>query len=317
MRPKASCLAVLMLSVEPAVRAQETVDVQELVTRCADAGGVLTLHTDLRVEGGAAETGACRILLDFCRLFLVGVELSASDFFVVDGQPGGELQIDHSILSRSDEEGPAVDILLRAHHFNIESTVVDFDGSIHLETGMGDQGVVHVESVILRSRSKDLRVGASGNFDQGTNIVLSSTLLAATDINITASFNTPGLRGGYVSVQESSLIAGGSISLQTGDAGRTQVRGNGVLRATGPITLLSSEESRTIVDQNRIAGDDPVQISSGGLTSVSGNIFLRGSSVEIDGPLCVSSGNFPPVECSLTPARGRPVESPRRGILLP
>src|SRR5262249_32858445 len=163
--------------------------------------------------------------------------------------------------------------------------------------GMGDQGVVHVESVILRSRSKDLRVGASGNFENGVNVVMSSTLLAATDINILASFRDPGLRGGYVNVQESSLIAGGTITVQTGDAGRTQVRGNGVLRAGALIALLSSDEGRTAVEQNRILGDDEVRISSGGVTSASGNVFLRGSGVEIDGPQCISSGNFPPIEC--------------------
>ena len=299
MRIPAGCLAMLMLSVEPAVWAQETIDVQELVMRCADAGGVLTLQTDLRVEGGTAQTGTCRILLDYCRLFLVGVQLSATDFFVIDGQPGGELQVDHSILSVGEQEEPAVDILLRAHHFSLESSVVDFDGSVHLETGMGDQGVVHVELVVLRSRSKDVRVGASGNFEQGVSVVMSSTLLAATDINITASFHDPGLRGGYVNVQGSSLIAAGSINVQTGDAGRTQVRGNGVLRANGLITLLSSNEGQTIIEQNRIVGDDQVQISSGGLTSASGNIFLPGSRVGIDGPQCVSYGNFPPVDCTL------------------
>jgi len=300
-------LAVVAISAVQ-VSDEELIDAAALVTRCADAGGVLTLHTDLHVVAGAAQTGACHIILDFSRLVMEGVQLSASGFFVIDGQPGGELRIERSTLAQSNPEGFPVNILLRAHHLTVDSTVVDFDGSIHLETGMGDRGVMHVESTILRSGSEDVKVGASGTFAEGVSEVRSSILLAATDINVTASFRQAGLRRGVVDLEGSSLLAGGSITIQTGDAGQTRVRGNGVLRAAENITITSSSEGQTRVEENRIRGENEVRISSGGFTNASLNIFLGSGDVTIQGPVCESQENIPEVTCirrAPTEARAR------------
>jgi len=84
---------------------EATIDAQELVARCADAGGVLTLHTDLHVVGGAAQTEECHIVLDFSRLVIERIQLSATGFFLIDGQPGGELRIERSTLAQSSKEG--------------------------------------------------------------------------------------------------------------------------------------------------------------------------------------------------------------------
>ncbi len=273
----------------------EKIDAPELVARCADAGGVLTLHSDLDVAGGAAETGACHIILDFSRLTIESVQLSASGFFLIDGQPGGELRIERSTLTQNSKEGLPVNILLRAHHVTVDSTVVNFEGSIHLETGMGDRGVMQVGSTILRSGSEDVKVGASGAFEEGSIEIGSSILLAATDINITASFS---LRGGVVDVEGSSLLAGGSIRIQTGDAGQTRVRGNGVLRAVETITITSSSEGQTRVEENRIRGENEVRISSGGYTNASRNIFVGSGDVQVQGPVCESAENIPDVVCT-------------------
>lgn len=272
---------------------EATIDAPELVARCADAGGVLTLRADLLVVGGAAQTEGCHIILDFCRLVLERIQLSASGFFLIDGQPGGELRIERSGLAQSSKDGP-VNILLRAHHLAIDSTVVDFDGSIHLETGMGDRGVMYVGSTILRSGSEDVKVGASGNFEEGKAEVRSSILLAATDINITASLS---LRRGTVDVEGTSLLAGGSIAIQTGDLGRTRARGNGLIQAGDTIAITSSGEGETRVAENRIQGQNEVRISSGRYTNASRNIFLGSGEVLIEGPLCESQENIPDVVC--------------------
>jgi len=273
---------------------EATIDAPELVARCADAGGVLTLHADLLVVGGAAQTEGCHIILDFCRLVLERIQLSASGFFLIDGQPGGELRIERSTLAQSSKEGP-INVLLRAHHVTLDSTVVDFDGSIHLETGMGDRGVMHVGSTILRSASEDVKVGASGNFEEGNILVRSSVLLAATDINISASLS---LRRGTVDVEGTSLLAGGSIAIQTGDLGRTRARGNGLIQAGDTIAIASSGEGETRVAENRIQGENTVQISSGGHTNVSRNIFIGSGEVEIVGPRCEPQENIPDVACA-------------------
>jgi len=273
---------------------EATIDAQELVARCADAGGVLTLHTDLHVVGGAAQTEGCHIVLDFSRLVIDRIQLSASGFFLIDGQPGGELRIERSTLAQSSKEGP-INVLLRAHHVTLDSTVVDFDGSIHLETGMGDRGVMHVGLTLLRSGSEDVKLGASGNFEEGIVQVRSSILLAATDINVTASLS---LRRGTVDVEGTSLLAGGSIAIQTGDLGRTRARGNGVIRAGDTIAITSSGEGETRVAENRIQGENAVQITSGGYTNVSRNIFIGSGEVQIVGPRCESRENIPDVACA-------------------
>ncbi len=266
---------------------EEKIDAPELVARCADAGGLLTLHSDLHVAGGAAETGACHIILDFCRLTMESVQLSASGFFLIDGQPGGELRIERSTLTQNSNDSLPVNLLLRAHHVTVDSTVANFEGSIHLETGMGDRGVMQVGSTILRSGSEDIKVGASGPFEEGSIEIGSSILLAATDINITASFS---LRGGVVDVEGSSLLAGGSIRIQTGDAGQTRVRGNRVLRAVENITITSSSEGQTRVEENRIRGENQVRISR--------NIFVGSGDVQVQGPVCESAENIPDVVCT-------------------
>lgn len=273
---------------------EATIDAQELVARCADAGGVLTLHSDLHVVGGAAQTEGCHIVLDFSRLVIERIQLSASGFFLIDGQPGGELRIERSTLAQSSKEGP-INVLLRAHHVTLDSTVVDFDGSIHLETGMGDRGRMHVGSTIVRSGSEDVRVGASGNFEEGIVEVRSSILLAATDINITASLS---LRRGTVDVEGTSLLAVGSIAIQTGDVGRTRARGNGLIQAGDTIAITSSGEGQTRVEENRIEGQNEVRISSGRYTNASRNIFLGSGEVLIEGILCESQENIPDVVCA-------------------
>jgi hypothetical protein len=45
---------------------------------------------------------------------------------------------------------------------------------------MGDEGLMEVELCLLRSRSADVKVGASGNFERGSSSVRASALVAAT-----------------------------------------------------------------------------------------------------------------------------------------
>src|SRR6266851_3092707 len=154
--------------------------------------------------------------------------------------------------------------------------------------------MMYVGSTILRSASEDVKVGASGNFEEGNIQVRSSVLLAATDINITASLS---LRRGTVDVEGTSLLAGGSIAIQTGDLGRTRARGNGLIQAGDTIAITSSGEGETRVAENRIQGQNEVRISSGRYTNASRNIFLGSGEVLIEGPLCESQENIPDVVC--------------------
>ena len=252
----------------------QSIDAVEFAKRCAQAQGHLSIDADLVVEGGVAEIAECRVALAAVRLDFRGVEFAASGFFMIDGQPDGEIRVERSRLIQSPVVREPVNILLRAHHLGLRTTVLDFLGTVHLETGAADRGQLQVESSVLRSSTGDIHLGSSGRGLHGSTVVKDCELFAATDgISILASAIAPH-GAGRIQVEESYLQSPGTIVIQT------------------------SEDGRTTVNENRIIAEEEATISSGGRTRVNRNNFVGSGDITINGPSCEARGNVPEVECS-------------------
>lgn len=121
--------------------------------------------------------------------------------------------------------------------------------------------------------------------------------MAEVDISILASSLETGGRG-EVTVEDSALDSSGTMTLQTGDEGRTEVRENSGLHAAGTITIISGRAGKTVAHDNRIVGEESSHILSSGRTSVQENDFTGSGSVSIEGPRCRARNNIPAVECT-------------------
>src|SRR5262249_54721432 len=154
--------------------------------------GHLSIDADLVIEGGVAEIAECRVTLAAVRLDFRGVEFAASGFFMIDGQPEGEIRVERSLLTQSPAVREPVNILLRAHHLCLRASILDFLGTVHLETGAADRGHLLVESSVLRSSTGDVHLGSSGRGQYGSTVVKDCELFAAVDgISILASALAP------------------------------------------------------------------------------------------------------------------------------
>src|SRR5262249_48822963 len=171
-----------------------------------------------------------------------------------------------------------------------------------------DRGGVHVLDSTLRSVEADIHVGSSGRGHEGRTRIEDSHLSAQVDISILASSLVTGGRG-EVTVEDSVIDSSGTITLGTGDQGRTVVRrndrspqredmGSGIHAAT-TVTIVSGSAGTTIVHENRVVGEEGAHILSGSLTRVQDNDFTGSGEVLIEGLRCEVRDNTPPVECSL------------------
>ncbi len=283
----------------------ESIDAEEFAKRCAQAQGHLLIDADLLVEGGVAEIAECRVTLGAVRLDFRGVEFAASGFFMIDGQPDSEIRVERSLLAQSPAVTEPVNILLRAHRLGLRATILDFVGTVHLETGAADRGQLHVESSVLRSSTGDIHLGSSGGGHQGSTVVRDCELIAGMDgISIQASASAP-QGAGRIDVEESYLESPGTIVIQTGEDGLTSVHHNrGPLERglrgihAGSLSILSGKAGETTVNENRIIAEDEATISSGGQTRVNGNNFVGSGDITIEGPSCEARCNFPEAECS-------------------
>lgn len=310
MRTKAIwCLRlILVLGMAEFARADESLSAEEFAARCADANGNLTLDQNLRVDGGSAELGQCQVTIGSFRLEIEHAQLSSTGFLRAFGESGGEIRVEHSTLAQSEQAPGPVNILLRAHRVQIEATTLDFSGTVHLETGPDDRGGVHVLDSTLRSVEADIHVGSSGRGHEGRTRIEDSHLSAQVDISVLASFLVTGGRG-EVTVEDSVIDSSGTITLGTGDEGRTVVRrndrshegediGSGIHAAT-TVTIVSGSAGTTIVHKNGVVGEEGAHILSGGLTRVQDNNFTGSGDVLIEGLRCEARDNTPPVGCSL------------------
>jgi hypothetical protein len=289
-------------------RADETLSAEEFAARCADANGNLTLDQNLRVDGASAELGQCQVTIGSFRLEIEHAQLSSTGFLRAFGESGGEIRVEHSTIAQSKQAPGPVNILLRAHRVQIEATTLDFSGTVHLETGQDDRGVVHVVNSTLRSIEADIHVGSSGRGHEGHTRIEDSHLSAHVDISVLASSLVTGGRG-EVTVEDSVIDSSGTITLGTGDEGRTVVRrndrsregedlGSGIHAAT-TVTIVSGSAGTTIVHENRVVGEEGAHILSGRITRVQDNDFTGSGDVLIEGLRCEARDNTPSVECSL------------------
>ena len=305
-------MALMMFMGSRQARAVESLSAGEFASRCADAGGNLILDQNLRVDRGSAELAECQVTVGSFRLEIERARLSSTGFLRVFGESGGEIRVAHSALTQSEQAAAPVNILLRAHRVLIEATTLDFSGTVHLETGQDDRGEVHVVNSTLRSIAADIHIGSSGRGHEGRSKVEESRLFAQVDISIlSSSLQTEGR--GEVTVEDSALDSSGTITLQTGDEGRTELRENSGVHAAGTITISSGGAGKTVAHDNRIVGEESAHILSGGRTSVQENDFTGSGGVSIEGPRCRARNNIPAVECTrgtLSAAGGRSFQHP-------
>jgi hypothetical protein len=311
-RPAA--VALVMLLGSSRARADELLSAEEFAARCAEANGNLALDQNVRVEGGSAELVECQVTVGSFRLEIVRARLLSIGFLRALGESGGEIRVEHSTLAQSEQATGPVNILLRAHRVRIETTTLDFSGTVHLETGRDDRGSVHVLNSTLRSGAADIHIGSSGRGREGHTTIEDSRLFAQLDISVLGSSLEAGGRG-EVTVEDSVLDSSGTITLETGDEGRTEVRGNDRSRerdetderdeiwrgihAASTVSIVSGRAGETIAHDNRIVGQEGARILSGGRARVEDNDFTGSGGVLIQGPRCKASENVPPVECSL------------------
>src|SRR5262249_34480515 len=111
----ASCVALMMFVGSHQARADESVSAAEFAARCLASGGNLTLEQNLVIDGGVAELDECRVTAGSFRLKIEHARLSSNGFLRVFGESGGEICVEHSILTQSDKAIGPVNILLRAH----------------------------------------------------------------------------------------------------------------------------------------------------------------------------------------------------------
>jgi len=106
------------------------------------------------------------------------------------------------------------------------------------------------------------------------------------------------------------MDSSGTITLGTGDKGRTVVRrndrsregedlGSGIHAAT-TVTIVSGSAGTTIVHENRVVGEQGAHILSRGLTRVQDNDFTGTTDVLIEGLRCEARDNIPLVACSVS-----------------
>lgn len=299
---------VIILGTASLARADESLSAEEFAARCEYANGSLTLDQNMRVDGGSAELGECQVTIGSFRLEIEHARLSSTGSLRAFGESGGEIRVENSTLAQSEQALGPVNILLRAHRVRIEATTLDFSGTVHLETGPDNHGRVYVLDSTLQSVAADIRVGSSGRGHEGLTRIEDSWLSAQVDISVLASSLVTGGRG-EVSVEDCVFDSSGTITLETGDAGRTEVRGSARSRqgedmgsrihAATTVTIVSGTEGQSIVHGNRIVGEEEAHILSGGRTRVQGNDFIGSGSLLIEGPRCEARDNNPPAECSL------------------
>jgi hypothetical protein len=310
-RPAAVTLVILLGASR--ARADESLSAEEFAARCAQANGNLALDQNVRVEGGSAELGECQVTVGSFRLEIVRARLLSIGFLRAFGESGGEIRVEHSTLAQSEQAPGSVHILLRAHRVRIEASTLNFSGTVHLETGRDDRGGVQVLHSTLRSSAADIHVGSSGRGQGGHTRIEVSRLFAQVDISVLASSLEAGGRG-EVTVEDSVLDSSGTITLETGDEGRTEVRGNDRRRerderddrdkiwrgihAASTVSIVSGRAGATLAHDNRIVGEEGARILSGGRARVEDNDFTGSGGVLIQGPRCRASENVPPVACS-------------------
>jgi hypothetical protein len=293
----ATWVAVVMFLGSCQALAAESLSAEEFARRCADAGGNLTLDQNVRVDGGSAELDECQVTVGSFRLEINRARLSSTGFLRVFGESGGEIRVVHSALAQSEQAAGPMNILLRAHRVLIEATTLDFSGTVHLETGQDDRGEVHVVNSTLRSSAADIHIGSSGRGHEGRTRIEESRLSAEVDISIlSSSLQTAGR--GEVTVEDSALDSSGTMTLQTGDEGRTEARENSSMHAAGALTIISGSAGKTVARDNRIVGEESAHILSGGRTNVQENDFTGSGGVSIEGPRCQARNNVPAVECT-------------------
>ncbi len=284
----------------------ELINAEQFAERCSKAQGHLAIVTDLHVEGGATEIAECRVTLGAARLDIRDAEFAATGFFMIEGQPNGDLRVERSVLIQSAAVNEPVNVLLRAHQLRLHATTIDFLGTVHLETGAADRGELQVEGSLLRSLGGDIHIGSSGRGREGNTVVKHSELIASADgISILASAQAPH-GAGRIHVEENSIVSAGTIAIQTGEDGRTKVsrnsrvseQGSTGIHAGTTLSIVSGEAGETTVDQNRIVADEDATILSGGRTRALQNDFVGIGDITIAGPRCVARRNLPEVACS-------------------
>lgn len=265
-----TCLATLLIAQQ--ALADESITAEVFAARCTDAGGELTLVDNLRVVGGAAELAECHVTAGGYQLEIEEAELSCTGFIRMLGEPDGAIRVERSVLFEPQESDGFAHVLIRAHRVHLEAATFDFSGTVSLETGAKDGGEMDLESTRVRSRSSNVHIGASGNTHGGRNTIHNSELVGSVDISISASQRAEQGRG-RVNLETSALLSSGTITIETGDQGRTDV------------------------SDSRITSSQDVQIQSGGRTRVRGNRFETGGEVIIQGPRCIARHNIPDLQC--------------------
>jgi hypothetical protein len=216
------------------------------------------LDQNLRIDGGSAELGQCQVTIGSFRLEIERARLSSIGFLRAFGESGGEIRVEHSTLAQSEQALGPVSILLRAHRVRIEAATLDYSGTVHLETGRDDRGSVLVLNSTLRSGAADVHIGSSGRGHEGRTRIEDSRLSAQVDISVLASSLETAGRG-EVTVEDSALDSSGTITLETGDEGRTEVRRNDQSRerddiwsgihAAATVTIVSGSAGQTIAHE--------------------------------------------------------------------
>lgn len=297
---------LLMLFVAPALATtqsapEETVDAVEFAARC-DSGG-FTLVDNLRVHGGTASLGECFVTVGNFQLTIEDAEFSVSGSFNIAAQHEGELRVERSQFVQSEEVTQPLHIIFRPHRVRLEDTVLDFVGIVTVGSGAADNGRNTVHNCRLRSREAFIHIGSSGRGVGGRTEVEDSELSAATEISIDASPLASHGRGELL-VEGDTIVSQGTILIDTGEEGRTQVRRNrgaegGGIYSAGTTMIFSGSGGETRVDENRLLANETLEIFSGDRTTVTRNNLSDSGTVIIRGPRCRTRDNTPDVHCTV------------------
>ncbi len=225
----AICAALVSVLPIPAAVAAPSIDAAALAADC-NADGLLIVVDDLRVSGGAGTlSGLCAVTI------AAGARLTLRDV-TIDG-PGGFVIGD----ALADSE------------VRVFRSVIDLAGFVQLAAGCcsgdpsrdesGGRAVV-VDSFV---RGRTVEVSASVADASGRVRVKRSTLEARGQIpgSVLVGASLSGGPGGTVSVADSKLISGNTVSISSGADGATAARRNefvspNVVITTGPGGSCSS-----------------------------------------------------------------------------